>query len=257
MSDASVRLELRDHAAWITLDRPPLNVLEIATNRALAACVRSLASARSARVVALCGAGTRAFSAGVAIEDHVPARVGAMLEAFHDVFRAFVELDRPVLALVRGAALGGGCELVAFADAALAAESATFGLPEIALGCLPPIAALVLPAVVGAHVAAEMALTGEPFNAARAFAVGLVNRVVPDESFDAEAQVFVARFARHSGAALSLAHAALAPATRGADFLAALSRVEALYLERLMATHDAGEGVAAWMEKRAAEWEDA
>ncbi len=259
-SPDAVRLEVRDGAAWITIDRPPLNILDIATNRALAACVRSLAADPSARVVVLCGAGTRAFSAGVEIADHVPGTVGAMLEAFHGVFRALVELGRPTIALVRGAALGGGCELVAFADAALAAESATFGLPEIALGCLPPVAALVLPAVVGAHVAAEMALAGDSLNAARAHAVGLVNKVVPDEFFDEEARAFVARFARHSGAALALAHRAFAPALRGgrdsAAFLEELARVEALYLERLMATHDAHEGVAAWMEKRAPRWQD-
>ena len=260
MPEPTVRLEVRDHAAWITLDRPPLNVLDTATSRALAACVRSLAGRHEARVVVLAGAGARAFSAGVDIADHVPQHVGAMLEAFHDVFRALVELGRPTLALVRGKALGGGCELVAFADAALAAESATFGLPEIGLGCLPPVAALVLPPVVGAKVAAEMALTGEPIDAARALAVGLVNRVVPDAAFDAEARAFVARFTRHSGAALGLAHEAFAPALRGgrdrAEFLAEMARVEGLYLERLMATHDAAEGIEAWMAKRAPEWLD-
>jgi cyclohexa-1,5-dienecarbonyl-CoA hydratase len=259
-SGDTVRLDVREHAAWITLDRPPLNVLDIATNRALAACVRSLALRPDVRVVALCGAGERAFSAGVAIEDHVPARVGEMLEAFHGVFRALIELGRPTIALVRGAALGGGCELVAFADAALAAESATFGLPEISLGCLPPVAALVLPAVVGAKAAVEMALSGDTINAARACAIGLVNRVVPDESFDEEARAFVARFARHSGSSLALAHEAFAPALRGGRdrgaFLAELARVEALYLERLMATHDAAEGIAAWREKRAPVWRD-
>jgi len=255
-----VRLEVEDHAAWITLDRPPLHVLDIATNRALSAAVRSLAGRADVRVVVLRGAGDRAFSAGVDIADHVPAKVGAMLEAFHGVFRALVELGRPTVALVRGAALGGGCELVAFCDLALAAESATFGLPEIGLGCLPPVAALVLPAVVGPKAAAEMALTGEPIHAARAHALGLVNNVVPDESFEVEARAFVARLARHSGAALALAHEAMAPALRGgldrAAFLAALARVETLYLERLMATADAREGIAAWMEKRAPLWSD-
>jgi len=105
-----------------------------------------------------------------------------------------------------------------------------------------------------------MALTGEPLTAARACAVGLVNRVVPDEFFDEEARAFVARFTRHSGAALALAHEAMAPALRGGldrgAFLAALARVEALYLERLMETHDAREGIAAWLEKRAPRWED-
>jgi cyclohexa-1,5-dienecarbonyl-CoA hydratase len=238
-----VRLEVRDHVAWLTLDRPPLNILDIPSNRELAACVRSL---DGVRVVALRGSGG-AFSAGVQIEDHAPARVGAMLEAFHGVFHAFVELGRPLIAVVDGPALGGGCELVAFADACIATESSTFGFPEIRLGCFPPVAALVLPAVVGAHRAAELMLTGETISARRAHEIGLVNQDggSPDE--------FVERFARWSGAALALARQA---SFDREGFLRGLPRVEALYLERLMATHDAAEGIAAWAEKREPRWED-
>jgi len=239
-----VRLEVRDHVAWLTLDRPPLNILDIATNLSLAAQARSLAS--DVRVVALSGA-SGVFSAGVQIEDHAPDRVGAMLEAFHGVFRAFVELGKPLIAVVNGPALGGGCELVAFADACIASESATFGFPEIKLGCFPPVAALVLPSVVGAHRAAELMLTGETISAERAHAIGLVNQV------GGSAEEFVQRFARWSGSALGLAREA---AFDRGEFLRQLPRVEALYLERLMATHDAAEGIAAWAEKRDPRWED-
>ena len=242
---------MSDPVAWITIDRPPLHILDIATNRSLAACVRAVPS--SARVIALRGAGN-VFSAGVQIEDHVPSRVGAMLEAFHGVFRAFLEVGKPLIACVRGPALGGGCELVAFADAAVASDNATFGFPEIKLGCFPPVASVVLPAVVGAHRAAELMLGGEPIDARRACEIGLVNAVVPDASFETEAAAFVERFARHSGAAMALA---LEASRSRAGFLAELARVEALYLERLMATHDAGEGIAAWGEKRKPEWRDA
>ena len=239
-------LELRDHAAWITLDRPPLNILDIALNRRLASCIRSI---EGARVVVLRGAGS-AFSAGVQIEEHVPSRVGEMLEAFHGVFRAFVELGRPLLCVVRGPALGGGAELVAFADACIASDNATFGFPEIKLGCFPPVASLVLPAVVGAHRFAELMLTGDPIDARRAREIGLVNEVVPEAFLEEKASEFVARFARHSGAALSLAR------NRRPGFLEDLARVEAVYLETLMGTHDAGEGIAAWMEKREPRWLD-
>lgn len=256
----TLRLEVRAHVAWFTLDRPPLNVLDVPTNRALATRIRALATQREVRVIAFTGAGTRAFSAGVEIADHARERVGTMLVAFHDVFRALLEAGRPTVAAVRGVALGGGCELVAFCDAAIAGDAATFGLPEIALGCFPPVAALVLPAVVGSHRAAELLLTGDPIDARRAHAIGLVNDVVADADFDAAALGFAARFARHSGAALGLAHEALRPAALGGrsreEFLRELARVEALYLERLMATHDAHEGIAAWGEKRAPDWQD-
>ena len=143
----SVLVDVRDGVAHLRLNRPPLHILDVATNRALAAAIRDVAARApgAVRVVVLGSQGGRAFCAGVAIEEHDRARVGAMLEAFHGVFRALCELEAPVLAAVRGAALGGGCELVAFCDAVLAEESTTFGLPEIKLGCYPPVAALILP----------------------------------------------------------------------------------------------------------------
>lgn len=257
---AYVRLDIRDHVAWLTINRPPLNVLDVATNRALSTTVRSLAKRADVRVVALTGAGIRAFSSGVDIADHTKDRVGSMLDAFHGVFRALMELGRPTIAVVRGAALGGGCELVAFADAAIANEWATFGLPEITLGCFPPIAALVLPQVIGTHHAAHLMLTGEVIDARRAHAIGLVNEVAEDAGFDAAAEAFVAKFARHSGAALRIASEAQAAAMRGGrkpdEFLRELSRIETIYTRKLMATHDAAEGVAAWREKRSPTWRD-
>jgi len=255
----TVRLEVRDHVAWLTLDRPPLHILDVPTNRALAAHARSLAGLDDVRVIALTGTGAN-FCAGVQIEDHAPARVGAMLEAFHDVFRALLEVGRPLVTAVRGVALGGGCELVAFADACIASESATFGFPEIELACFPPVASLVLPAVVGAHRASEMILNGQPIDALRAETIGLVNVVAEEAGFELEAEEYVQWFAGHSGAALRIAHEALQPAALGGrsreEFLRELARVEALYLERLMATHDANEGIAAWTEKRAPDWQD-
>ena len=257
---AFVRLDVREHVAWLTINRPPHNVLDVATNRALSTAVHSLAKRSDVRVVALAGAGIRAFCSGVDIADHTKDRVGPMLDAFHGVFRALLDLGRPTIAVVRGAALGGGCELVAFADAAIASEWATFGLPEITLGCFPPIAALVLPQVVGAHHAAHLMLTGETIDARRAHAIGLVNEVAPDAGFDAAAEAFVAKFARHSGPALKFATEAHATAMRGGrkpdEFLRELSRLEALYTRKLMATHDATEGIAAWQEKRPPRWRD-
>jgi cyclohexa-1,5-dienecarbonyl-CoA hydratase len=240
----------RDGVAFVRLNRPPLHILDVATNRALAAALREVAG--TARLVVLGSEGGRAFSAGVAIEEHTRERVGGMLEAFHGVFRALVELRAPVVAAVRGPALGGGCELVAFCDAVLAEESATFGLPEIQLGCYPPVAAIVLPAVIGRTRAADMILGGTTIDARAALAAGLVTRVVPEGALEAELPGFVERYARHSGAALALAREAMG---RGPAFLAALAQAEELYLGRLMDTHDANEGIAAWLGKRPPHWE--
>jgi len=260
LTSSTVALDVRNHAAYLTIDRPPLNVLDVPTNQALAAAIRSLVERPDARVVVLQAAGFRAFSAGVEIKDHERESVAEMLAAFHDVFRALLELGRPVLAVVRGAALGGGCELVAFADVAIASDSATFGLPEIKLGCFPPVAAILLPRVMGAKRAAALLLSGATIAPNEAKSIGLVNEVVADEGFDSDVANFVARYTAHSGAALAIAHEAMRPARLGglspAEFLAELARIETLYLERLMATADAHEGIAAWLEKREPHWTD-
>ena len=258
---ALVDVERRDGVVFVSLDRPPLHILDVPTNRALAAAIRA-AGASGARAIVLGSVGGRAFSAGVAIEDHTREKVGGMLAAFHDVFRAIATSPAPVLAAVRGAALGGGAELVAFCDAVVAEESATFGFPEIRLGCYPPVAALVLPGLVGRMRAAHLILSGETIGARHALEIGLVTEVVVDGALAHRAALdaFVARYVGHSGAALSLAREAMGGGDgrgpRGAAFIAALDAAEALYLEKLMATHDANEGIAAWMEKRAARWED-
>jgi cyclohexa-1,5-dienecarbonyl-CoA hydratase len=259
MSDTGIRLAFRDHAAWITLDRPPLHILDIPANRALADAVHEAAARRDVRALVLRASGERAFSAGVEIADHVPERIEAMLGAFHDVFRALDHAALPLVAAVRGVALGGGAELVAFCDAVLSAESALFGFPEIALGCFAPVASIVLPEVVGRARAADLLLSGEPIGAREAQSIGLVTRVVPDGAVEAMLPDFTARYTRRSGAALRLAVEAMRaarPASRGDRFHAALAEVERVYVERLMPTRDAAEGIAAWREKRSAAWED-
>jgi cyclohexa-1,5-dienecarbonyl-CoA hydratase len=260
---APVLVDVRDGMAHVRLNRPPLHILDVATNRALAAVIRDLAARPPAevRVVVLGSHGGRAFCAGVAIEEHDRERVGAMLEAFHDVFRALCEVSVPVLAAVRGAALGGGCELAAFCDAVLAEESATFGLPEIKLGCYPPVAAILLPSVIGRQRAADLILSGESIDCRAAQAMGLVTAIVPDGRLDRVLPSFVERYSRHSAAALALAREAMSAGDgrgpRGADFLTALARAEEAYLGRLMETHDANEGIEAWQHKRSPTWRHA
>lgn len=254
-----VLVAVHDGVAHVRLNRPPLHILDIPTNRALAAALRALAArpAAEVRVVVLGSEGGRAFSAGVAIEEHTTERVAEMLEAFHGVFRALVALRAPVLAAVRGAALGGGMELAAFCDAVIAEESATFGLPEIKLGCYPPVAALVLPRVVGRMRAADLLLSGETIDARTAQGWGLVTEVVPDGRLERILPSFVERYSRHSGAALALAREAMAAGDGRASFGEELDRAERTYLETLMATHDASEGIAAWAAKRPPAWRHA
>ena len=134
----TIRLHIEHRRAWITLDRPPLNILNIAMMKSLdAALERALPKSDT---VIFQGAGVRAFCAGADVADHTPKRVGKMLSAFHAVFRRLAAAECLTIAAVRGYCLGGGMELATFCDFVLATESAKFGQPEIKLGCFPPVA---------------------------------------------------------------------------------------------------------------------
>jgi cyclohexa-1,5-dienecarbonyl-CoA hydratase len=238
---------VQGRVARVILRRPPLNVLNLEMLGELERAFRELIPTEPALVVL--AAEGRAFSAGVDIADHTEDRVGGMLEIFHSVFVAMGALDVPLVALVQGPALGGGCELVTACDLVLASRSATFGQPEIKVGVFPPVAAVELQQVVGARRAAEMLFTGEPFSAQQAAAIGLVNRVLPDESFAEQAEAFLGLISRHSRPVLSFTKQALRLG-RGRTLEEALPDLEVLYLDKLMQTQDAREGIRAFMEKR-------
>jgi cyclohexa-1,5-dienecarbonyl-CoA hydratase len=174
----------------------------------------------------------RAFCAGVAVEDHLGERVKPMLVAFHRVFRTLHELDCATVAAVQGPALGGGAELAAFCDLVIASEDATFGQPEIKLGVFPPIAALHYPV-----------------------RIGLIDRVVPRDGLADAVAAALARLTDKSAAALRLTKRAVRLGAAG-DFETALATLEALYLDELMRTEDAEEGLRAFMAKRAPVWKN-
>ena len=141
----SIRIERR--TAWVTLNRPPLNILDIRMMEALdAALQRALPESD---FVVFQGAGPKAFSAGAEIADHTSERVGKMLSAFHAIFRRLSKADCVKIAAVHGFCLGGGMELATFCDFVIATESAQFGQPEIKLGCFPPVAIVTLPQLIG------------------------------------------------------------------------------------------------------------
>jgi cyclohexa-1,5-dienecarbonyl-CoA hydratase len=176
-----------------------------------------------------------------------------MLAAFHGLLRRIDALPQVSLAAVDGVCLGGGCELASACDLVLATPRASFGQPEIDLGCFPPAASVLLPRLVG-RAAFELVLGGAPVSAAEAARLGLVTRVVRD--LDAEARAWVERLAAKSGVALALARRALRQGGSG-GFREALSEAEALYRDQLLPTHDAEEGVRAFLEKRKPVWKDA
>lgn len=250
-----INFGIDDRVVWITFARPPLNILNIAMmqeiNRALdeAAQLRQLAA-----VVFQAAPDCRAFSAGVAVEEHAHETIFQMLDAFHAIFRNLDQLARPAIALVNGPALGGGCELVAACDFVIASDQARFGQPEIKLGVFAPVAALLLPRIIGDKRARELMLTGEIIEAGEALSLGLVNRVVPTAALEQEASQLLSKLRGLSAVALEHAKRAI-DLGYGRSLDVALKEVEDMYLHELMKTQDANEGINAFVEKRKAEWQ--
>lgn len=255
MSHETIRLDSAGPVARIVLARPPLNILNIAMLHEIADALDDLARRRDLRVVVIAAEG-KAFSAGVDVEDHVDERVGAMIAAFHGVFRRLADLGPPTVAAVQGPALGGGCELAAFCDLVVAADTATFGQPEIRLGVFPPVTAAAFHYFVRGKKTLEMMLMGETFDAHEAARIGLVNRVVPAAELEQAVAEITDCLASFSAAALRLAKKAYY-ASVDRPFAEALDRTEEIYLRELMVTEDAREGILAFREKRPPIWKDA
>jgi cyclohexa-1,5-dienecarbonyl-CoA hydratase len=246
----------RDGAlARVTLDRPTHNVLDRALNRELAGAIRSLDADSAVAVIVLDGGTARGFSAGVEIADHTHERVGGMLADFHAAIRSLWACDCVTIAAIHGFAQGGGFELALACDLVLAEDDARLSFPEIGLGCYPPVAAAVLPSRVGWAVACELVLGGEPFTAARAATLGLVNHVCAPGTLAAAVDRFAAPFAARSPAVLREAKRALREST-GPGEAHALERIERRYLDSLMKLEDSTEGIQAYLEKRPARFQN-
>jgi len=248
----AVTVEEHAPALWLGLERPPLNVLDLAAIRELHLALAQLPARRDLKLVVLASRVAGCFSAGVDVADHAPARAGEMLDAFHSVFRLLDAAPQATLAAVDGHCLGGGCELATFCDIVLATPRARFGFPEIDLGCFPPVAAAWLPRVIGRR-AFDLLLTGRTLDAAEAARVGLATEVVED--LEAAVSRTAALLGSKSGLALATARRALREG-RDFGFSEALARSEALYRSELLPSHDAQEGVRAFLEKRPPRWRD-
>jgi len=247
----TIQSRLEHRTAWITLDRPPLNVLNIAMMESLdAALERALPRSD---ILIFQGAGVKAFCAGADAADHTRKRVGKMLSAFHAVFRRLAAADCLTIAAVHGYCLGGGMELATFCDFVVATESARFGQPEIKLGCFPPVALVSLPRLIGMQAAAHLILTGCQISSTEAHRLGLVSRVVPDYELPAAVASLLDELRALSPSALLLTRRTLAR-LHSHDFFAQLEEAERLYLSELMQTHDAQEGIRAFLEKRKPVW---
>ena len=248
----STRLEHDGAVLRLTLNAPPGNVLDQVMISSLRDAFRTARDLQPLRLIVLTGTGKH-FSFGASVEEHRPEQVQAMLETFHGLFREMVETPVPLLALVNGQCLGGGLELAAFCDWVFALENAKLGQPEIKLGVFALVGSIVLPWRCGAR-ANDLLLSGRSIDARTAEHYGLVNRVLPEASAESMLDAFIREDL------LPLSAASLRRARDAArwhlhrQIKHGLPELESLYLDDLMSTTDATEGIAAFLEKRPPHW---
>jgi cyclohexa-1,5-dienecarbonyl-CoA hydratase len=253
MSYQFVELVIEGGVATILLNREPLNVLNIAMMKEMNQALDSLKD-KTIKLLLFKAKG-KAFSAGVDVGEHLGDQVEEMIEVFHGIFRRMEALSAVSIASVQGAALGGGCELALYCDLVLAADRAKFGQPEIQVGVFPPIAALIFPRIMGRKKALELILSGETISAQEALALGLINKVVPLENLEEELKAFCGKFLSQSGLVMALTKKALKTGLLDSPEQG-LKTIESVYLQELMKTHDAEEGLKAFLEKRNPVWKE-
>jgi enoyl-CoA hydratase/carnithine racemase len=247
----SVTVQIRDGIARITLDRPPLNVLDVDTLRKLNDTLREC-DASSVRVVLLRSALPRAFSAGVEVRDHRVGRLDAMLSEVRENARLLLTLKPVTIAAIHGSTLGGGAEMALLCDLILAGDDTVIGFPEIKLGAFPPVAAACLAEICGSLRAMRL-LLGETITAATAETFGLVSRVAPTAELSEAVDRLAAELAARSGVAIQALTRA-ARAQRAPALLQRLDATIAIYRATIGPSRDAKEGIDAFLEKRAPAW---
>jgi cyclohexa-1,5-dienecarbonyl-CoA hydratase len=249
-----IEVVVRDRVLEVGLAAPKGNVLDSAMLRALRAVFRDNTCDPHLLAVLLRAQGPH-FSFGASVEEHRPEHAARMLAELHGLLREIWDLQIPCVAAVRGACLGGGLELALCASFLVAAPDARFAAPEIKLGVFAPFASAILPFRVGLAHAERLLLSGEPLDAATALRIGLCDEIALDPEARARALIGE-RLAGKSASSLRFAlRAARLPVRAQID--EALARLERLYLDELLATQDAREGIAAFIDKRPPSWKDA
>ncbi|HYA74333.1 MAG TPA: cyclohexa-1,5-dienecarbonyl-CoA hydratase [Roseiarcus sp.] len=237
----------------LRLDRPKANILDAALVAALENAFLERANGAELRGVLIDASGAH-FSFGASIEEHLPDQCAAMLASFHRLILRLFASPVPVLVAIRGQCLGGGLELASAGHLLFAAPDAKFGQPEIQIGVFAPAASCLLPERIGLAAAEDLLLSGRSIGAEQASQIGLVTEVADDPE-DAALGYFDRHLAPKSAKSLRFATRAARHGTIE-RVSAKLAAVETIYLEELMATQDAVEGLSAFIEKRPACWRD-
>ncbi len=236
----------------VRLARPKANIVDAQMIGALQVAFDQHATTPGLRGVLLDAEGPH-FSFGASVEEHLADRCAAMLASLHALVLTMIDFPAPILVAVQGQCLGGGLELALAGGTMFATANAHFGQPEIKLGVFAPAASVLLPYRISQAAAEDLLFSGRSIGGEEALALGLVHSLNADPQAAALAY-FEQHLADKSAAALACALAASRGAMR-ADVRRRLGEVERLYLDRLMKTRDANEGLAAFLAKRSPNWE--
>lgn len=250
----NIKIQIEDGLGTITLNRPPVNILNIEMMDEINEVLKGWVEKRDLKVVLFQAEG-KCFSAGVDVGEHMGDLVSKMIDSFHGMFRLMDRLGAVTVSSVYGSCLGGGCELAIFCDLVIAEDSAKFGQPEIQVGVFPPIAAQILPRIIGRKAAMDLILSGRIISAEKALGMGLVNKVVKKGELVTETEKFIRQYLPLSAEVLRVTKKAVNAGLMD-DLEPSLRTIEDIYLNELMRTTDAHEGLKAFLEKRSPEWKN-
>jgi len=254
MSYKNINVRIEEGLGTITLNRPPVNVLNIEMMNEINDILKDWIEKRDLKVVLFNTEG-KCFSAGVDVGEHMGDLAPKMIESFHGMFRLMDQLGAVTVASVYGSCLGGGCELAVFCDLVIADDTAKFGQPEIQVGVLPPIAVQIMPRIIGRKAAMDLILSGRIVSAQESMGMGLINKVVAKGDLSQETDEFIKPYLSLSAEVISITKKTIKAGLRD-DFEPSLKVIEEIYLNELMRTNDAQEGLKAFLEKRTPEWKN-
>ena len=249
-----IETEFKDGLATITMNRPPVNIMNMAMMEEINGVLSSLIGEKDLNALLFSAKG-KCFSAGVDVGEHTGDLGPKMIEVFHRMFRLMAKFEIPTFASVYSSCLGGACELAVFADFVIASEGAKFGQPEIQVGVFPPIAAHMMPRVIGRRAAMDLILSGRTISAKEAQLMGMVNKVVADDELESATSEFIKPYLRLSAEVLRKTKKAINAGLMD-DLEPSLKVIEDIYLNELMKTEDANEGLRSFLEKRKPVWKN-
>lgn len=254
MAYEHIEISFENGLGTVTLNRPPVNILNIAMMNEINDALDAWHGKKDLKVV-LFNAKGKCFSAGVDVGEHMGDLAPKMIESFHGMFRRMAKLGVLTVASVYGSCLGGGCELAIFCDLVIAAETTKLGQPEIQVGVFPPIAAYIMPRIIGQKTSNDLVLSGRVISAQESLNIGLINRVVKEDDLENETAAFIKPYLKLSAEVLRITKKAMIKGMND-DFEPSLKVIEDIYIKELMNTKDAHEGLNAFLEKRKAEWKN-